>query len=258
MSPEVVYHLAALSSVGRSWQDPARTLRDNVSMAVSVLEAVRDRAPGARVVWASSCEVYGPPQRLPLTEDHPLVPANPYAVSKTTGDLLAGVYVDAHGLDLIRARPFNHAGPGQRPIFILSSLARQAAEAINEGVGKLTILTGNPDTRRDFTDVRDVVRAYRLLALHGDSQPGIYNVGTGTSVSARDQVDLLRELIAPVEIEHVIDPDRVRPHEVMDLYASHERLTEATGWEPSIPLRQTMSDTIDWWRRETLTLASPA
>ena len=256
--PEVVYHLAALSSVGRSWQDPARTLRDNVSMAVSVLEAVRDRAPGARVVWASSCEVYGPPQRLPLTEDHPLVPANPYAVSKTTGDLLAGVYVDAHGLDLIRARPFNHAGPGQRPIFILSSLARQAAEAINEGVGKLTILTGSPDTRRDFTDVRDVVRAYRLLALHGDSQPGIYNVGTGTSVSARDQVDLLRELIAPVEIEHVIDPDRVRPHEVMDLYASHERLTEATGWEPSIPLRQTMSDTIDWWRRETLTLASPA
>lgn len=246
--PEVVYHLAALSSVGRSWEDPARTLGDNVAMAVNVLEAVRHRAPGARVVWVSSCEVYGPPQRLPLTEDHPLAPANPYAVSKTTGDLLAGVYVDAHGLHLIRTRPFNHAGPGQLPIFILSSLARQAAEAINQGAVKLTILTGNPDTRRDFTDVRDVVRAYRLLALHGGGRPSIYNVGSGMSVSARDQVDLLRELIAPIEIEHVVDPDRVRPHEVMDLYASHERLTEATGWEPTIPLRQTMSDTIEWWR----------
>ncbi len=257
-APEVIYHLAALSSVGRSWEDPARTLSDNVAMAVNLLQAAREQAPAARVVWASSCEVYGPPQRLPLTEDHPLVPANPYAVSKTTGDLLAGVYVDAHRLDLIRARPFNHAGPGQRSIFILSSLARQAAEAIDEGVSQLTILTGNPDTRRDFTDVRDVVRAYRLLALHGESRPGVYNVGTGTSVSARDQVELLRELIAPVEIEHVVDPDRVRPHEVMDLYASHERLTEGTGWEPSIPLRQTMSDTIEWWRRETLKLAAPA
>ena len=257
-APAVIYHLAALSSVGRSWDDPARTLGDNVAMAVNLLEVAREWAPGARVVWASSCEVYGPPQRLPLTEDHPLAPANPYAVSKTTGDLLAGVYVDAHGLDLIRVRPFNHAGPGQRPIFILSSLARQAAEAINQGVNRLTILTGNPDTRRDFTDVRDVVRAYRLLALHGVSRPGIYNVGTGISVSARDQVDLLRELIAPVEVEHVIDSDRVRPHEVMDLYASHTRLTEATGWEPHISLRQTMSDTIDWWRRETLKLASPA
>ncbi len=249
-APEVIYHLAALSSVGRSWEDPARTLGDNVAIAVNVLEAVRCRAADARVVWTSSCEVYGPPQRLPLTENHPLAPANPYAVSKTTGDLLAGVYVDAHGLDLIRTRPFNHAGPGQRPIFILSSLARQAAEAINEEVSKLTILTGNPDTRRDFTDVRDVVRAYRLLALHGTSRPGVYNVGTGSSVSARDQVDLLRELIAPVEIEHVIDPDRVRPHEVMDLYASHDRLTDATGWQPRIPLRQTMSDTIDWWRQQ--------
>jgi GDP-4-dehydro-6-deoxy-D-mannose reductase len=249
-APELIYHLAALSSVGRSWEAPARTLGDNVTMAVNVLEAVRERASGARVVWASSCEVYGRPQRLPLTEDHPLAPANPYAVSKITGDLLAGVYVEAHGLDLIRARPFNHAGPGQRPIFLLSSLARQAAAAINDGVSKLTILTGNPDTRRDFTDVRDVVRAYQLLGLHGASRPGIYNVGSGRSVSAREQVDLLRDLIAPVEVEHVVDPDRVRPHEVTDLFASHQRLSEATGWQPAIPLRQTMSDTIDWWRRQ--------
>jgi GDP-4-dehydro-6-deoxy-D-mannose reductase len=256
VAPDIVYHLAALSSVSRSWEDPPRTLGHNVAIAVNVLEALRLEAPGARIVWASSCEVYGPPQRLPLTEDHPLAPANPYAVSKTTGDLLAAVYVDAHGLDLVRARPFNHAGPGQRPIFVLSSLARQAAEAINDDVGTLRILTGNPHTRRDFTDVRDIVSAYRLLAVHGAGQRDIYNVGTGHSVSAGDQVALLRDLVAPVRIEHVVDPDRVRPHEVMDLYASHERLTAATGWEPQIPLRQTMSDTIEWWRHELAAAAT--
>jgi GDP-4-dehydro-6-deoxy-D-mannose reductase len=245
--PDVVYHLAALSSVGRSWDEPSRTLGDNVAIAVNVLEALRLEASGARTVWASSCEVYGDPGQLPVNEDAALAPANPYAVSKTTGDLLARVYADAHGLDLIRARPFNHAGPGQHSIFVLSSLARQAAETILAGAGPLRILTGNPDTRRDFTDVRDVARAYRLLAVHG--APAVYNISSGRSLSASDQVQLLRELLAPIGIEHVVDPDRVRPHEVTDLYGSHDRLTAATGWEPEIPLRQTMSDTIEWWRR---------
>jgi GDP-4-dehydro-6-deoxy-D-mannose reductase len=254
VGPDVVYHLASLTSVGRSWQDPARTLGDNVAIAVNMLESLRLEAAGTRIIWASSCEVYGAPERLPIEEHAALAPANPYAVSKTTGDLLARVYIDAHGLDLVRVRPFNHAGPGQRPIFVLSSLARQAAEAILAGAGTLRILTGNPDTRRDFTDVRDVVRAYRLLAAHG--RPVAYNVGSGRSISASDQVGLLRELIAPIEVEHVVDPDRVRQHEVMDLYGSHDRLTAATGWEPEIPLRQTMSDTIAWWR-QALSSAAP-
>lgn len=246
--PEVVYHLAVLSSVGRSWEEPARTIRDNVTTAVNVLEALRHDSPGARVVWVSSGEVYGVPRRLPADEDEPVNPANPYAVSKTTGDLLAGVYTDAHRLDLIRSRPFNHAGPGQQPIFILSSLARQAAEARIAGAGSLRIVTGNPDTRRDFTDVRDVVRAHRLLAERAD--PGIYNIASSHSVSAADQVALVTELIAPIEVEHVVDPARVRAHEVMDLRGSHERLTEATGWQPEIPLRQTMADTIAWWESQ--------
>jgi GDP-4-dehydro-6-deoxy-D-mannose reductase len=246
--PEVVYHLAALSSVGRSWEEPSRTLGENVAIAVNMLEALRSEAPGARTVWASSCEVYGVPQHLPIQEDAPLAPANPYAVSKTTGDLLARVYLDAHRLDLVRARPFNHAGPGQLPIFILSSLARQAAAAILAGARSLRIVTGNPDTRRDFTDVRDVARAYRLLALHG--KPTIYNICSGRSVSASDQVRLLTELVAPVKVEHDVDPERVRAHEVMDLYGDHDRLTAATRWQPQVPLRQTMSDTIEWWRQK--------
>jgi GDP-4-dehydro-6-deoxy-D-mannose reductase len=249
--PEVIYHLAVLSSVGRSWEEPARTMRDNVATAVNVLEALRREAVGARVVWVSSGEVYGAPDRLPATEDAPVRPANPYAVSKTTGDLLAGVYADAHGLEVIRSRPFNHAGPGQQPIFIVSSLARQAAEARIAGSPTLRIVTGNPDTRRDFTDVRDVVRAHRLLAEKAD--PGIYNVASSHSVSAADQVALVRELIAPIELEHVVDPTRIRAHEVMDLRGSHARLTEATGWQPEIALRQTMADTIAWWEAELST-----
>lgn len=247
-APEVVYHLAALSSVGRSWEDPASTVQDNVATAVSMLEAIRLQSPDARVVWVSTCEVYGEPASLPLYEDAPLQPANPYAVSKATGDMLAAVYAKAHGLDIVRARPFSHAGPGQRPIFIVSSLARQAAQARIAGAEQMRIVIGNPDTRRDFTDVRDVVRAYRLLAEAG--RPGVYNVSSSRSISAAEQVSLLAELIAPLRVEHRIDPARVRAHEVMDLRGDHQRLTTATGWEPEISFRQTMADTIRWWERK--------
>jgi GDP-4-dehydro-6-deoxy-D-mannose reductase len=245
---DVIYHLAALSSVGRSWEEPARTVQDNVAMSVNMLEALRLEAPAVRTVWVSTCEVYGVPEALPLTEDARLNPANPYAVSKATGDMLAAVYVDAHGLNLVRARPFNHAGPTQRTIFLMSSLARQAAEAVLAGAESLEIVTGNPDTRRDFTDVRDVVRSYQLLGASDDV--GVFNVCTGQSISAADQVQLVRELIAPIEVEHIVDPERVRAHEVMDLRGSHDRLTAATGWQPEIPIRQTMADTIEWWKHE--------
>jgi GDP-4-dehydro-6-deoxy-D-mannose reductase len=249
--PDVVYHLAALSHVGHSWEDPGATVVSNVSGAVNVLEAVRLEAPDARVVWVSSCEVYGPSAALPIGEDAPLLPANPYAVSKAAGDQLAAVYADAHGLDLVRARPFNHTGPGQLPIFIVSSLARQAAAGRANRVSELTVVTGNPDTRRDFTDVRDVVRAYRLLAALPEPGAGrAFNVCTGRSVSASEHVALLGALVAPMRVVHEVDPARVRVHEVMDLRGDPSRLREATGWEPAIPLRQTLADTVEWWERE--------
>lgn len=246
--PDVVYHLAALTSVGRSWEAPSQTLTENAQTTVAVLEALRDLGGPVRVVWVSSCEVYGEPATLPASEDAPLRPANPYAVSKASAELLARVYADAHGLDLVVARPFSHSGPGQRPIFLLSNLARQAATGRREGVARLEVVTGNPDTRRDFTDVRDVVRAYRLL---GTGEPGdgtsVFNVSSGVSVSAREQVALLSELTVPMAVELVVDPQRVRAHEVMDLRGDPSRLTAATGWRPRIPLRQTMRDTIAWW-----------
>ena len=247
-APDVVYHLAALSSVGRSWEDPARTVQENVTTAVNVLEALRLEAPAARVVWVSTCEVYGAPTRLPVSEDAPLQPVNPYAVSKTTGDLLAAVYADAYQLEIVRMRPFSHVGPGQRSIFILSSLARQAAQGRIAGADKIQIVTGNPDTRRDYTDVRDVVRAYRLAADR--AAPDAYNVSSGHSTSAAELVALIGQLIAPIEIEHVVDPARVRAREVMDLRGAHDRLTAATDWKPAIAFEQTLADTIEWWEHQ--------
>ena len=176
-APEVVFHLAALAHVGRSWGDPAATLAENGAIDLNVLEAVRAEAPEAMVVAVSSGEVYGPPETLPVAESAPLRPQNPYAVSKAAGDLLAGFYADAHGLRVARPRAFNHAGPGQPAIFALASFARQVAAGLEAGDAPVRVVTGNPDARRDFTDVRDVVRAYRLIAATGTT--GVLNVCSG-------------------------------------------------------------------------------
>jgi GDP-4-dehydro-6-deoxy-D-mannose reductase len=246
--PDVVYHLAALSSVGRSWDAPAEVLHDNTAATLSLLEAVRAHAPDACLLATASGELYGPPETLPVDEHAPLHPQNPYAVSKTTADLLAGMYADAYGMRIVRARPFNHAGPGQLPIFIVSSFARQVAEGLLAGDELARIVSGNPDTRRDFTDVRDVVRAYRLLATRGE--PGVFNVCSGHTASASELVRMIAEEVAPLPVEHTVDPDLVRGHEVMEIRGSHERLTAATGWHPEIPLPRTIADTLSWWRQE--------
>ena len=246
-APDVVYHLAALAHVGRSWQAPGRTLAENQAMALHVLEAVREHAPGAVVVAVSSGEVYGPPAALPVDESAPLRPQNPYAVSKAAGDLLAGFFADAHGLRAVRPRAFNHAGPGQPPIYALASFARQVAAGLEAGDDPIRLVTGNPDARRDFTDVRDVVRAYRMLA--GTGEPGVYNVCSGRTASARELLDTLAD-VAGAEIDHRVDPSLVRAHEVMEIRGSAERLRAATGWEPRIPLEVTVADTVAWWRAE--------
>jgi GDP-4-dehydro-6-deoxy-D-mannose reductase len=248
-APEVVYHLAARAHVGESWKDPGGTLHDNVAMTVNLLEAVRAEAPAATVVAVSSSEIYGPPARLPVDETALLAPQNPYAVSKASSDLVAGFYADAHGLRVIRARAFNHSGPGQEPTYAIASFARQAAMAAVEGAGVLRIVTGNPDTRRDYTDVRDVVRAYRLLAER--AEPGAYNVCSGVSRSARELLEGLAKA-AGARLEHVVDPDLVRPNEVQELRGSAERLRAATGWQPEIPIEQTLADTVAWWREQLL------
>jgi GDP-4-dehydro-6-deoxy-D-mannose reductase len=231
--PDVVYHLAALAHVGESWKQPAEYLAGNVAMALHLLEAVRHEAPEATVVAVASGEVYGPPASLPVDESAPLRPQNPYAVSKASADLLAGFYADAHGLRVVRARPFNHAGPGQAPSYAIASFARQAA------LGAERIVIGNPDTRRDYTDVRDVVRAYRLLAERGE--PGLFNVCSGRTASAAELVSMLGR-------RYEVDPALVRAHEVMEVRGDPTALSATTGWKPGIPLETTLADTVAWWR----------
>jgi GDP-4-dehydro-6-deoxy-D-mannose reductase len=243
-APERVYHLAALASVARSWEDPGAVLRDNVAMTVNLLEAVRQEAPEAAFALASSGEIYGPPERLPVTEDEPLRPQNPYAVSKAACDLLAGQYADAHGLRVVRMRAFNQAGPGQSDVYVVSTIARQVAEAEAAGASEAVIRTGNPDSARDFTDVRDTVRAY----AEGAALPaGAYNVCCGEATTVRAIVELAGR-VGGVDIRHEVDTERVRAHDVPEVRGSAERLAAASGWRPEIPLERTVRDAIAYWR----------
>jgi GDP-4-dehydro-6-deoxy-D-mannose reductase len=240
--PGCVFHLAAHASVGLSWEDPAGVLRDNVAMTVNVLEALRQEAPDAVAVVMSSGEIYGPPARLPVEESAPLRPQNPYAVSKAACDLLAGQYADAHGLRVIRMRAFNQAGPGQSDSYVVGTVTRQVAEA--EAAGGGVVRTGNPDLARDYTDVRDTVRAYVAAA---DLAAEAYNVCSGRSATVREIVEHARRA-AQVEIRHEVDPARVRAHDVAEVRGSPRLLAEASGWSPAIPLEQTVADALDYWR----------
>jgi GDP-4-dehydro-6-deoxy-D-mannose reductase len=243
-APAAVFHLAALAAVGRSWEAPVETLTANVAMTANVLEAVKREAPEAAFVLVGSGEVYGPPERLPVEEDAPLRPQNPYAVSKAACDLLAGQYADAFGLRVVRLRPFNHAGPGQSDDYVIGTLTRQVAEAEAAGQEEAVLRTGNPDSARDFTDVRDVVRAY--VAAAGAGQ-GVFNVASGRSVTVRRLIELVRGA-ARLPVRHEVDQARVRAHDVPEVRGSAERLRAATGWRPEIPLEQTVADALDEWR----------
>jgi GDP-4-dehydro-6-deoxy-D-mannose reductase len=244
--PERVFHLAAHASVGRSWEEPAAVLRDNVAMTLNLLEAVRHEAPEAAVVVVSSGEVYGPPKSLPVDESAPLRPQNPYAVSKAASDLLAGQYADAHGLRVTRVRVFNQAGPGQSDEYVVGTITRQIADAEARGAHGVVVRTGPLDLARDFTDVRDTCRAYVAAAsLPADA----YNVCSGRATSVGGIVELARQA-ARIEVRHEVDPERVRAHDVPEVRGSAERLRELTGWEPELPLERTIADALDAWRVE--------
>jgi GDP-4-dehydro-6-deoxy-D-mannose reductase len=246
--PSHVFHLAADASVAQSWEAPGSVIDNNVRSTLNLLEGLRLEAPETSVLVACSGEEYGRPLDLPMTEEHPLRPQNPYATSKAMTDLLAGFYADAHRLSVVRTRAFNHAGPGQSDTYVVSSFARQIAEAeaSQPADGRVVVATGNADARRDFSDVRDVVRAYWALAVD-HSEPGAFNVCGGQALAVSD---ILTGLAAhsPLDVERRTDPSRLRDNEVMEIRGSHEKLTEATGWRPQIDFSDTLRDTLDWWR----------
>lgn len=244
IGPEVVYHLAALTHVGESWDAPNEVLRVNVLGTASVVAAARSaRCSGVLVV--SSAEVYGSvrPEQLPLTEETPVAPISPYASSKAAAEQVALQAWRAHGQRVIVVRPFNHVGPGQAPTFAVSGLARRIVEARRRGDSTLAV--GTVTTRRDFTDVRDVVRAYRLLMCHAEPG-GVYHVCSGQDVAISDIASRLLEL-AGTELALVTDPELVRPVDVPVLVGSPSKLRSATGWKPETALEKTLLDVLGYW-----------
>lgn len=240
-APDVVYHLAGFSDVGASWKHPTEAFQLNAMGTLTILEAAR-RHPAARVIVVSSADVYGiaSPASLPLAESAPLQPRSPYGSSKQAAEALALQYHRGWGLDVIVVRPFNHIGPGQSANFFAPAIASKIARAEIEGGGVVT--HGDLSPERDFTDVRDVVRAYRLIATDGKSG-SIYNVCSGRAVAMSTILDALIGA-ATVPITTTPDPDLVRPVDLPVLRGSFDRLHEDTGWQPSIPLNDTLTDVL--------------
>lgn len=244
-APDAVYHLAARTHVGESWKVPAEVLAVNVLGTAAVLAASRQVPGDPRVLVVSSAEIYGSvrPEQLPLDEGAPVAPVTPYAASKAAAEQVALQAWRGYQQPVVVVRPFNHVGPGQAPTFAVSALARRIVEARRSGARTLAV--GTLSTRRDFTDVRDVVQAYRLLVEHGE--PGaVYNVCSGHDVAVSEVASRLLEL-AGTDLELVTDPELVRPVDVPVLRGDPALLEGATGWKPAIPLDDTLRDVLDYW-----------
>ena len=245
--PHRVYHLAAYSSVVNSFRDFRNVYETNFWGTFNVLEAVRQEAPKARVLVVGTGQCYGSvkPSQLPVTESQALSPQSPYALSKAAADLLASQYHQRFGLHIIRARPFNHTGPGQSPEFVCSDWARQIASA-DLRLSPPILSVGDLTVRRDFSDVRDVVRAYVLLLEKG--RPGeAYNVGSGRTTPVRQIVKLLMGF-SPLPIRVSVQSHRLRPGEARTLYGSNHKLMRHTSWKPKYNLETTLRDLYVHWK----------
>jgi len=245
--PDLIAHLAAQADVYKSWTNPAETIVNNIVGELNILQGVIATGTNPVILIPGSNEEYGfaRPEELPVRESNPLRPINPYGVSKVAQDMLAYQYFASHKLRCIRVRPFNHIGPRQSAGFVVSAFAKQIAQ-IEAGLQEPVVRVGNLAAKRDFTDVRDVVRAYHLLLLHGE--PGeVYNLGSGRSVPIASILAMLIAL-AKVPIATEVDPERLRPLDLPETLCDYTKLHERTGWEPQIPIEQTLADTLNYWR----------
>lgn len=248
IAPGTVYHLAAQASVGQSWERPAATIVGNITMQLNLIQAFLTNGLSPRLLVVGSADEYGrvTDKDLPIDEDTPLRPLNPYAVSKIAQDMLAYQYHLSHGLHVVRMRPFNHIGPRQGLGFVVPDFAFQIAR-IEAGLQEPVMGVGDLSARRDFVDVRDVVRAY-VLALEQGAPGAVYNVGSGRSHRISDVLDtMLRLSTRAIRVE--TDRERLRPSDIREALCDCTRLRAATGWEPAIALDQSLLDVLDDWRR---------
>lgn len=248
VKPDLIFHLAAQSFVPASWRSPADTLEINAIGTVNLFEAVRDSDCDPRIQIAGSSEEYGLvyPDELPITEENTLRPLSPYGVSKVATDLLGFQYHKNFGLKIIRTRAFNHSGPRRGEVFVDSNFAKQIVE-IEKGLKKPIIYVGDLSSQRDFTDVRDVVKAYYLAIMK--CVPGeVYNICSETSRTIQEVLDTLIELTDSSGIKVKADPKRFRPTDVAVLRGDCSKFKKQTGWKPEIPFKKTVEDTLNYWR----------
>ncbi len=253
VNPDVIFHLAAQSSVKLSWENPRLTLNVNIIGALNVLEACRtlyEKGNKTKILLIGSAEEYGKvkPEECPIKEDRVCVPENLYALSKLTQNGLGKIYSGSFGLDIITVRAFNHTGPKQSPSFVVSDFCKQVAD-IEAGKKSAVISVGNLEAMRDFTDVRDIVKAYLLLAEKGKSGQ-TYNVGRGKAVKISALLDMILDHSEiPIEVKR--DESRMRPSDVPLHVADISKIKNDTGWEPKISLDDTIKDTLNYWRKNT-------
>lgn len=245
--PEYLFHLAALTSTKESFDNPTDTVITNITSQINVLEALRkNRLTDTRVLVVSSAEVYGlvDPKNLPVDEETPFNPTNPYAVSKLAQDYLGLQYALAHKLKIVRVRPFNHVGPKQSPDFVVSGFAKRIAE-IEKGK-QMIMKVGNLTSKRDFTDVVDMMEAYRLALEKGEIGE-VYNLGSGNSYEISRILEMLIGF-SSVDIQTEADSELMRPSDNPELVCDYSKFGELTGWKPEIPIEKTLKDTLDYWR----------
>ena len=254
--PDRVFHLAGQSFVPMSWHAPSETMMTNAVGQINLLEAIRAIDLKARVQVAGSSEEYGlvNPEELPISENHPLRPLSPYAVSKVAQDLLGFQYARSYKMHIVRTRAFNHTGPRRGEVFATSSFAKQIA-LIEANLQEPVIYVGDLTSRRDFSDVRDIIRGYWMALEQGDLGE-VYNLCSGKDVAIRDVLDIyLGQTTRSITIK--VDPQRLRPSDVLILRGDCSRLTQKVGWRPTIPLEKTLEDLLNYWRSKIKSAAVP-
>ena len=247
IQPDYIFHLAAQSSVAVSWKRPELTVDVNVKGCVNVLEAARELAKKPRILLIGSSEEYGPSleEENPVTENQPLRPGNIYAATKACQGMLGSIYAKAYQMDVMMVRAFNHIGPKQAPLFVVSDFCKQVVE-IEKGLREPVMYVGNLSAKRDFTDVRDIVRAYSALIQKGT--PGeTYNVGSGHAIAIQELLDAILKL-STTKIKVEIDPQKLRPVDVPIVEADVSKLKKETGWERKYALENTLKDILEYWR----------
>lgn len=249
VNPDVIFHLAAFTSPAKSFDDPSGVITNNVTIQINLLEAVKKTQISPKILIVSSAEIYGmvAPSDIPINERVPFNPVNPYAVSKVAQDRLGYQYSVSDKLNIIIARPQNNIGPRQAPGFVVADFAKQIAD-IEKGRAEPVIKVGNLSAKRDFTDVRDIVRAYVDLIEKGEKGEA-YNLGSGKSIKIEDILNKLLSF-SEKEIKVEVDPAKIRPVDVPEIFCDNSKIAQATGWQPEIDIDTTLEETLEYWRNQ--------